>query len=419
MPSPEFTATAIQNLIEEVHHRLRGRREGKVAGYIPELAKADPEDFGIVVATADGHIYAVGDSDKEFTIQSISKPFAYGLALKLLGREHMHAKVGVEPSGEAFNAISLDPVSGIPRNPMINAGAIATAAQIWQHDPEAAEATLLGFLSDLAGRPLHVDENVYISERDTGHRNRAISHLLRNFNVIESDPEGGLDLYFRQCAIAVSCRDLAIMAASLACQGRNPISGADPLNADHTIQMLALMGSCGMYDYAGQWLHDVGMPAKSGVGGGVLAVVPGRLGVAVYSPRLDPFGNSVRGIEVCEELSKRLGLHLYNQNPRADQHDPPELRRQPPPLPPLARRHRGRHPRGAGQPHPGGACPGGARLRCHRTAAGRTHGDRRPGQRGGGGLQPGAGAAPHLLFDPAGTGGPAPGQADHGAVLAR
>ena len=317
MPSPEFTATAIQNLIEDVHHRLRGRREGKVAGYIPELAKADPEDFGIVVATADGHIYAVGDSDKEFTIQSISKPFAYGLALKLLGREHMHAKVGVEPSGEAFNAISLDPVSGIPRNPMINAGAIATAAQIWQHDPEAAEATLLGFLSDLAGRPLHVDENVYISERDTGHRNRAISHLLRNFNVIESDPEGGLDLYFRQCAIAVSCRDLAIMAASLACQGRNPISGAEPLNADITIQMLALMGSCGMYDYAGQWLHDVGMPAKSGVGGGVLAVVPGRLGVAVYSPRLDPFGNSVRGIEVCEELSKRLGLHLYNQNPRA------------------------------------------------------------------------------------------------------
>ena len=317
MSNTEFTATAIQNLIEEVHARLSGSREGKVADYIPELAKADPEDFGIVVATADGHIYAVGDCDKDFTIQSISKPFAYGLALKLLGREHMQTKVGVEPSGEAFNAISLDPESGIPRNPMINAGAIATSAQIWQHDPEAAEATLLAFLSELAGRELHIDQNVYVSERDTGHRNRAISHLLRNFNVIESNPEGGLDLYFRQCAIAVSCRDLAIMAASLACQGRNPISGAEPLNADIAIQMLALMGTCGMYDYAGQWLHDVGMPAKSGVGGGVLAVVPGRLGIAVYSPRLDPFGNSVRGIEVCEELSNRLGLHLYNQNPRA------------------------------------------------------------------------------------------------------
>ena len=318
MASPEFTATAIQNLIDEVHARLCGRREGKVADYIPELAKADPEDFGIVVATADGHIYAVGDSDKEFTIQSISKPFAYGLALKLLGREHMHAKVGVEPSGEAFNAISLDPVSGIPRNPMINAGAIATAAQIWQHDPEAAEATLLAFLSDLAGRPLHIDQNVYISERDTGHRNRAISHLLRNFNVIESDPEGGLDLYFRQCAIAVTCRDLAIMAASLACQGRNPISGAEPLNADITIQMLALMGTCGMYDFAGQWLHDVGIPAKSGVAGGVLAVIPGRLGIATYSPPLDSFGNSVRGVAVCRQLSVGVGLSLFNQYSQAD-----------------------------------------------------------------------------------------------------
>jgi glutaminase len=317
MASLDSTATAIQHLIEEVHQRLSGLQDGKVADYIPELAKADPDDFAIVVATADGRTYAVGDSEKEFTIQSISKPFAYGLALKLLGREHMQGKVGVEPSGEAFNAISLDPVTGIPRNPMINAGAIATAAQIWEHDPETAEATLLGFLSDLAGRPLHIDTNVYRSERDTGHRNRAISHLLRNFNVIESDPEGGLDLYFRQCAIAVSCRDLAIMAASLACQGRNPISGMKALDADITIQMLALMGTCGMYDYAGQWLHDVGMPAKSGVGGGVLAVVPGRLGIAVYSPRLDPFGNSVRGIAVCEELSERLGLHLYNQNPRA------------------------------------------------------------------------------------------------------
>jgi len=286
-----------------------------VADYIPELAKANPEDFGIVLATADGRVYAVGDWEKTFTIQSISKPFMYGLALSLLSPSFMEKKVGVEPSGDAFNAISLDPRTGIPRNPMINAGAIATAAQVWRHDPGRAEALTLEFFSSLAGRPLAVNESVYQSERASGHRNRAISHLLRNAAVIEEEPEPGLDLYFRQCSIGVTCRDLAVMAATLACQGRNPLTQDEPLNPAITTRMLAVMGSCGMYDYAGQWLYDVGMPAKSGVGGGVLAVVPGRLGIAVYSPRLDAFGNSVRGIATCRRLSQALELHLFDQTP--------------------------------------------------------------------------------------------------------
>ena len=286
-----------------------------MADYIPELAKANPEDFGIVLATADGRVYAVGDWEKTFTIQSISKPFMYGLALSLLSPSFMEKKVGVEPSGDAFNAISLDPRTGIPRNPMINAGAIATAAQVWRHDPGRAEALTLEFFSTLAGRPLAVNESVYESERASGHRNRAISHLLRNAAVIEEEPEPGLDLYFRQCSIGVTCRDLAVMAATLACQGRNPLTQDEPLNPAITTRMLAVMGSCGMYDYAGQWLYDVGMPAKSGVGGGVLAVVPGRLGIAVYSPRLDAFGNSVRGIATCRRLSQALELHLFDQTP--------------------------------------------------------------------------------------------------------
>ena len=286
-----------------------------MADYIPELAKANPEDFGIVLATADGRVYAVGDWEKTFTIQSISKPFMYGLALSLLSPSFMEKKVGVEPSGDAFNAISLDPRTGIPRNPMINAGAIATAAQVWRHDPGRAEALTLEFFSSLAGRPLAVNESVYQSERASGHRNRAISHLLRNAAVIEEEPEPGLDLYFRQCSIGVTCRDLAVMAATLACQGRNPLTQDEPLNPAITTRMLAVMGSCGMYDYAGQWLYDVGMPAKSGVGGGVLAVVPGRLGIAVYSPRLDAFGNSVRGIATCRRLSQALELHLFDQTP--------------------------------------------------------------------------------------------------------
>ena len=257
----------------------------------------------------------MGDWEKTFTIQSISKPFMYGLALSLLSPSFMEKKVGVEPSGDAFNAISLDPRTGIPRNPMINAGAIATAAQVWSHDPGRAEALTLEFFSSLAGRPLVVNESVYESERASGHRNRAISHLLRNAAVIEEEPEPGLDLYFRQCSIGVTCRDLAVMAATLACQGRNPLTQDEPLNPAITTRMLAVMGSCGMYDYAGQWLYDVGMPAKSGVGGGVLAVVPGRLGIAVYSPRLDAFGNSLRGIATCRRLSQALELHLFDQTP--------------------------------------------------------------------------------------------------------
>jgi len=308
-------AGSIQELVNSLHQQVSPMAAGVVADYIPELAKASPDDFGIVIVMVDGRIYAAGDCEKPFTIQSISKPFAYGLAVQLLSLEHMQSKVGVEPSGEAFNAISLDPDTGIPRNPMINAGAIATSAQIQQWGGEAAEKVLLDYFSRLAGRPLHVDQEVYVSERDTGHRNRAISHLLRNFNVIDGDVEAGLDLYFRQCAIQVTCRDLGVMAASLAAQGRNPLTAERALDPETTVQVLSLMGSCGMYDYAGQWLHDVGMPAKSGVGGGVLAVVPGEFGIATYSPPLDRYGNSVRGVAACAALSKQLKLHLYDANP--------------------------------------------------------------------------------------------------------
>ena len=317
MQRPERTSDAIQRVLVDLHARYRDYDEGKPADYIPELGKANPKDFGIVIATTDGRIYEIGETKKEFTIQSISKPFTYALALKLLSDEYMETKVGVEPSGDAFNAISLHPDTGIPRNPMINAGAIATTAQVMAHDPERAETLLLDFYSDMAGRALQVNESVFRSERDTGHRNRAIGHLLRNFDIINTNPEPGLQLYFRQCSVSVTCRDLAVMAATLACQGRNPLTGTDVIDPAITTNVLAVMGSCGMYDYTGQWLYNVGMPAKSGVGGGVLAVVPGRLGLAVYSPPLDSYGNSSRGIAVCEEISERLQLHLFNQPSRA------------------------------------------------------------------------------------------------------
>ncbi|MCT0208738.1 glutaminase A [Synechococcus sp. CS-1332] len=308
----------IQELLGELYDSFSGVREGRVADYIPELANACPDDFGIVIATSGGRIYEIGDTRKEFTIQSISKPFIYALALKTLSFDFMASKIDVEPSGEAFNAISLDPDSGKPRNPMINAGAIAASAQICDADPTGAVELLLEYFEELAGRRLTINEDVYRSEKETGHRNRAIGHLLRNFNIIESDPEPALDLYFRQCAISVTCRDLAVMASTLACQGRNPFTGGQPLSYDITVRVLALMGTCGMYDFAGQWLHDVGIPAKSGVAGGVMAVIPGRLGIATYSPPLDNFGNSVRGVAVCRQLSVGVGLSLFNQYYQAD-----------------------------------------------------------------------------------------------------
>ena len=200
MAPPSTHSSVIQEAIATLFHELQDCREGEVATYIPELAKANPNDFGIVLTTVDGRIYAMGDADTPFTIQSISKPFMYGLALETVSQKVMHTKVGVEPSGDAFNAISLDPQSGIPRNPMINAGAIATTAQVWHHDPQGAEERTLAFFSALAGRPLAVDEAVYRSERDTGHRNRAISHLLRIGGNRDPVPPRGRARSQRHCA---------------------------------------------------------------------------------------------------------------------------------------------------------------------------------------------------------------------------
>ncbi len=304
LPSP------IQQYLDALHRRYVGLRDGQVATYIPELAKADPNAFGICVATTDGHVYEAGDSRAPFTIQSISKPFAYGLALEDRGRKVVLRKVGVEPTGEAFNSIRLSPESGRPLNPMLNAGAIAATSLVAGHSSEDRLHRLLATLSLHAGRPLELDLAVYRSERDSGHRNRAIAHLLRNFSIVSEDPEDPLDLYFRQCSISVSCRDLSLMAATLANGGVNPTSHERAIREDLVPSVLSVMTTCGMYDYAGEWVYEVGIPAKSGVAGGVLAVLPGQLGIGVFSPPLDERGNSVRGVAVCRDLSREFELHF-------------------------------------------------------------------------------------------------------------
>jgi glutaminase len=320
-PSPPPTtrpASPIQDYLEELHARFSELRSGQVASYIPELEKADPDWFGIAIATVDGQVYEVGASRQQFTIQSISKPLVYGIALEDHGVEAVRRKVGVEPSGDAFNAISLEPHTGRPMNPMINAGAIATASMVRGESPEARLGRVVGAISAYAGRPLALDEAVFESERRTGHRNRAIGHMLRNYEILGDAPEPVLDLYFRQCSVLVDGRDLALIAATLANGGVNPVSGQRAVAAQHVGPILSVMTTCGVYDLTGEWVYSVGMPAKSGVGGGIIAVLPGQLGIGVFSPALDERGNSVRGVEVCKALSRELDLHFL-QPPRTAQ----------------------------------------------------------------------------------------------------
>jgi glutaminase len=302
----------LQDVIEQLHDEYKTHRSGTVATYIPELGKADPDLFGICMVTSTGRIFATGDCDQPFTIQSISKPFTFGMAIDELGHEKVFERVGVEPSGDTFNAIELQNGTNRPFNPMINTGAITVTAMLHALHGNCAFDHILKCFSAAAGRPLSMDPDVYESESRTGHRNRAIAYLLLNFGMVHDEAEAALDLYFRQCSILVTCRDLAVMAATLANMGRNPLTDDQVFDIRCVKDMLSIMFTCGMYDYSGQWAYQVGVPAKSGVSGGVMGVVNRQLGIATYSPPLDAHGNSCRGIEVCVELAARLGLHAFS-----------------------------------------------------------------------------------------------------------
>ncbi|HEY7815767.1 MAG TPA: glutaminase A, partial [Nakamurella sp.] len=302
----------VQDYIDGVYRDLTGERSGSVADYIPELAVVDPDSFAICLATSDGYVYEAGDSRKRFAIQSISKPFSYALALADRGRAAVAGKVDVEPSGEPFNEISLDPVTERPRNPMINAGAITSASLVAGDTVEERFERIRRFYSRFAGRELTLNESMFESEDRTGNRNRAIGYLLRSYGILEEDPQTTLGVYFRQCSIEVDCRDLSLMAATLADSGVHPVSGDRVLDPSLNERVLSVMTTCGMYNAAGDWVTEVGLPAKSGVGGGILAVLPGQLGLAVFSPRLDGHGNSVRGVAACRRLSRDLELHFMH-----------------------------------------------------------------------------------------------------------
>jgi len=305
VPSP------VSAYLERLHAECLPLRDGEVATYIPQLGEADPDWFAICIVTAGGYAYEVGDVDQQVSIQSISKPFAYGLALEDHGVEAVSARVGVEPTGDPFNSITVDEESNRPFNPMVNAGAIVTTSLVRGDDADAKLHRLLDAFGRFVGHDVGLDESVFRSECESGDRNRAIAYLMRNFGMLDGDVDEMLELYFRQCSILVTCRDLAVAAATLANRGRNPMTGERALASGYVGNVLSVMQTCGMYDFAGEWTYTVGLPAKSGVSGGVIAVLPGQLGIGVLSPPLDARGNSVRGIEVCRRLTDDFALHPH------------------------------------------------------------------------------------------------------------
>ncbi len=298
-------------MLEKVLTEVRGQDTGEPASYIPELAGVDPDQLAFGVVGPRGRVMTVGDDGAEFTIQSMSKPFVLALALQTLGREAVLTRAGAEPSGEPFNAISLEEGTGRPANPMVNAGAIATTSLITGTGIDERTSRIVAMMSAFAGRSLWIDEAVYASESLTGDRNRALAHLLKSYGIIEGSVHDAVETYFRQCSVLVTVRDLAVMAATLAFGGVNPVTRERVVSERVARDVTSIMASCGMYDFSGEWMLRVGLPAKSGVSGGVMAVAPSQFGVAAFSPRLDAHGNSVRASAIVEIMSDRFGIHVF------------------------------------------------------------------------------------------------------------
>lgn len=301
-------------LLEKVYNQYKSNNNGNLANYIPELGKVNPDLFGICVTTINGETYSVGDCQIPFTLQSTSKPFTYGLALNEYGLDLVHSKVGVEPSGEAFNSIiELEKKTHRPFNPMINSGAIAIACMIKGNQEHAPYAQLINHFNQLANQSLLLDENIYQSEKNTANRNKAILYLLKHFDVVDDQFNEGLDLYFKQCSINVTLENLSLMSSVLANNGINPKSKKVIYSPLFTQKILSLMFSCGMYDTAGTWSFKVGVPAKSGVSGAIFAVVPGKFSIACYSPLIDDHGHSIRGVLAITDFLNELNINIFNQ----------------------------------------------------------------------------------------------------------
>jgi len=299
---------AIAGAVNSAYDQFKGLNEGKNADYIPALAKVPSNYFGIALVTPQGKAYTAGDIQPLFSIQSISKVFTMALVIQESGEDTVENGVGVDATGQVFNSIvAVEQFRGKEQNPLVNPGAIATTGTVKGANPDEVWRKILAIHSDFAGRPLTVDQEVYKSESDTNQRNRAISMLMKAYERFPNDPAVAVDLYTRQCSIAVNAKDLGTMAATLANGGKNPLTGKQCIDARHVPGILAVMATAGLYDDSGKWLFHTGLPGKSGVGGGLIAVSPGKFGVGTFAPPLDAAGNSVRGQRAIAAISSTLG----------------------------------------------------------------------------------------------------------------
>ncbi|MEM1008608.1 MAG: glutaminase A [Myxococcota bacterium] len=296
----------------QLYVRYREMNEGRVSDAIPELSGVAQDAFGIAVVDVNGHGYEIGDSQMLFTIQSVANPFVYGMALEDLGSAHVERFVGLEPTGQAFNSIRLEHKTQRAHNPMVNAGAIALSSMVQGANPAQRLKRILKMFARYTGEDMRVSMPMFLSERSTSHRNRALAHLMCHVGILEENIEETLDLYFQQCSLEVNCKMLATMGATLANLGVQPCSQERLLSPKHVKDVLSIMFTCGMYNFSGEWADAVGLPAKSGISGGMLMVVPQQFGLAVYSPRLNQDAHSVRGIRVCEDIVKHFHLHVFD-----------------------------------------------------------------------------------------------------------
>ncbi len=311
--------TAVRSLVVEAYERYKDLDEGDVADYIPALAGARADLFGICVASTRGETFAVGDADHPFSIQSISKIFTFALVCEAMGYREARSRLGVNSTGMPFNSVmAIELNRDRTSNPMVNGGAIATTSLVPGETAEEKFEFIVDGLSRFAGHPLLLDEGVYESEAETNFRNRGIAHLLDSYGRMYWDPDVATDVYTRQCSLTVTARDLAVMAATLADGGVNPITSERVISADNCKRVLAVLATAGLYERSGDWLFEVGLPGKSGVSGGLVTVSPGKGGLGTFSPPLDEAGNSVRGQRVTQFLSDRLGLNLFASAPRVE-----------------------------------------------------------------------------------------------------
>jgi len=307
-----------QKEVDAAYAKFKGLKEGKNADYIPALAKVDPNLFGIALVTVDGKVYTAGDLKTEVSIQSISKVFTMAQVIQEQGLDAIEKRIGVDATGARFNSIiAVEAVktvvgTGAPEmNPLVNPGAISATSMVTGSSADAVWNKIIGFHNDAAGRQLSVLQDVYKSESDTNQRNQAIGALMLAYGYIKDNWQQAVDLYTRQCSIGVNARDLGVMAATLAFGGKNPVTGKQVMDPSKVPGVLAVMATAGLYDDSGKWLYATGLPAKSGVGGGIIAVSPGKFGIAVVSPPLDDAGNSVRAQRAITEISNALGGNPY------------------------------------------------------------------------------------------------------------